>query len=65
MNAALDRIEAVLDKPELSDNGKQHIPAQAQPGHHREPSTGQKDQIQIAEHSTHKPKKAHRSVPTQ
>ena len=32
---------------------------------HREPSTGQKDQIQIAEHPTHKPKKAHRSVPTQ
>lgn len=32
MNAALDRIEAVLDEPELSDNGKQHIPAQAQPG---------------------------------
>lgn len=31
MNAALDRIEAVLDEPELSDNGKQHIPAQAQP----------------------------------
>lgn len=30
MNAALDRIEAVLDEPELSDNGKQHIPAQAQ-----------------------------------
>ena len=28
----LDRIEAVLDEPELSDNGKQHIPAQAQPG---------------------------------
>ena len=26
MNAALDRIEAVLDEPELSDNGKQHIP---------------------------------------
>ena len=32
MNAALDRIEAVLDEPELSDTGKQHIPAQAQPG---------------------------------
>ncbi len=32
MNAALDRIEAVLDEPELSDNGKQHIPVQAQPG---------------------------------
>ena len=32
MNAALDRIEAVLDEPELSDNGKQRIPAQAQPG---------------------------------
>ena len=32
MNAALNRIEAVLDEPELSDNGKQHIPAQAQPG---------------------------------
>ena len=32
MNAALDRIEAVLDEPELPDNGKQHIPAQAQPG---------------------------------
>ena len=31
MNAALDRIEAVLDEPELSDNGKQHIPAQGQP----------------------------------
>ena len=29
MNAALDRIEAVL---ELPDTGKQHIPAQAQPG---------------------------------
>ena len=32
MNAALDRIEAVLDEPELPDTGKQHIPAQAQPG---------------------------------
>lgn len=32
MNAALDRIEAVLDEPELSDNGKQHILSQAQPG---------------------------------
>ncbi len=31
MNAALDRIEAVLDEPELPDTGKQHIPAQAQP----------------------------------
>ena len=30
MNAALDRIEAVLDEPELSDTGKQHIPAQTQ-----------------------------------
>ena len=25
MNAALDRIEAVLDEPELPDNGNQHI----------------------------------------
>ena len=32
MNAALDRIEAVLDELELPDTGKQHIPAQAQPG---------------------------------
>lgn len=32
MNAALDRIEAVLEEPELSDSGKQHIPTQAQPG---------------------------------
>ena len=32
MNAALDRIEAVLDEPELPDTGKQHLPAQAQPG---------------------------------
>ena len=32
MNAALDRIEAVLEEPELPDTGKQHIPAQAQPG---------------------------------
>ena len=32
MNAALDRIEAVLNKPELPDTGKQHLPAQAQPG---------------------------------
>ena len=32
MNAALDRIEAVLDEPELPDTGKQHIPAQAQSG---------------------------------
>ena len=31
MNAALDRIEAVLEEPELPDTGKQHIPAQAQP----------------------------------
>lgn len=37
MNAALDRIEAVLDEPELSDNGKQHIPAQAQPGQPGQP----------------------------
>ena len=37
MNAALDRIEAVLDEPELSDNGKQHIPAQAQPGQSGQP----------------------------
>ncbi len=27
MNAALDRIEAVLSEPELPDQGKQHIPA--------------------------------------
>ena len=32
MNAALDRIEAVLDEPELPDTGKQHLPSQAQPG---------------------------------
>ena len=32
MNAALDRIEAVLDEPELPNTGKHHIPAQAQPG---------------------------------
>ena len=32
MNAALDRIEAILDEPELPDTGKQHLPAQAQPG---------------------------------
>ena len=32
MNAALDRIEAVLDEPELPDTGKQHLPAKAQPG---------------------------------
>ena len=32
MNAALDRIEAVLNEPELPDTGKQHLPAQAQPG---------------------------------
>ena len=32
MNAALDRIEAVLDEPELPDTGKQHLPAQAQSG---------------------------------
>ena len=31
MNAALDRIEAVLNEPELPDTGKQHLPAQAQP----------------------------------
>ena len=31
MNAALDRIEAVLDEPELPDNGNQHILSQAQP----------------------------------
>ena len=31
MNAALDRIEAVLKEPELTDAGKQHIPSQAQP----------------------------------
>lgn len=33
MNAALDRIEAVLDEPELPDNGTQHIPtgAKAEP----------------------------------
>lgn len=30
--AALDRIEAVLNEPELPDTGKQHLPAQAQPG---------------------------------
>lgn len=35
MNAALDRIEAVLDEPELPDTGKQHIPAQAQPASQR------------------------------
>ena len=40
-------------------------PSAPQAAMYREPSTGQKDQIQIAEHSTHKPKKAHRSVPTQ
>ena len=32
MNAALDRIEAVLEEPELPDTGKQHIPVQTQPG---------------------------------
>ncbi len=32
MNAALDRMEAVLEEPELPDTGKQHLPAQAQPG---------------------------------
>ena len=32
MNAALDRIEVVLNEPELPDTGKQHLPAQAQPG---------------------------------
>ena len=32
MNAALDRIEAVLGEPELPDTGKQHLPSQAQPG---------------------------------
>ena len=32
MNAALDRIETVLEEPELPDTGKQHIPVQAQPG---------------------------------
>ena len=32
MDAALDRIEAVLNEPELPDTGKQHLPAQAQPG---------------------------------
>ena len=32
MNAALDRIEAVLNEPELPDTGKQHLPAHAQPG---------------------------------
>ena len=32
MNAALDRIEAVLTRSELPDTGKQHLPAQAQPG---------------------------------
>ena len=32
MNAALDRIEAVLDEPERPDTGKQHLPSQAQPG---------------------------------
>ncbi len=26
MNAALDRIEAVLDEPELPDNGNQQVP---------------------------------------
>lgn len=31
MNAALDRIEAVLDEPELPDTGKQHLPSQTQP----------------------------------
>lgn len=31
MNAALDRIEAVLDEPELPNNGNQHIPSKAQP----------------------------------
>ena len=28
----MDRIEAVLDEPELPDTGKQHLPSQAQPG---------------------------------
>ena len=32
MNAALDRIEAVLEEPELPDTGKQHLPVQAHPG---------------------------------
>ena len=32
MNAALDRIEAVLEEPELPDTGRQHIPPQTQPG---------------------------------
>lgn len=32
MNAALDRIEAVLDEQELPDTGRRHLPAQAQPG---------------------------------
>ena len=32
MNAALDRMEAVLDEPELPDTGRQHLPAQARPG---------------------------------
>ena len=32
MNAALDRIEAVLEEPELPDEGKQHLPAQPCPG---------------------------------
>ena len=31
MNAALDRIEAVLEEPELPDTGKQHLPVQAPP----------------------------------
>lgn len=30
MNAALDRIEAVLNEPELPDTGRQHLPNQAQ-----------------------------------
>ena len=32
LNAALDRIEAVLEEPELPDTGRQHIPPQTQPG---------------------------------
>ena len=32
MNAALDRLEAVLDEPELPATGKQHLPAQAKSG---------------------------------
>ena len=31
MNAALDRIEAVLDEPELPDNGNQNLLSKAQP----------------------------------